>query len=181
MKTTRYLLTVGLTALAGFALPSNVRAQDCPNCGTVHHGVGHGMIRNGAAAIHSGAGGTAGYHTHGEALNWVSHSTWGDYWARNQAAQRPWHGEYYYLKTGQPTALIVHLRLSCNKITRGVSRRTRWTPVYHQFGGGPASGGTGGNSRPLHTGQAIPINSEFIQYVDLGNEVSLSWPQPSCL
>ncbi len=31
----------------------------------------------------------------------------GDSWARNQSMSRPWHGNYYYLPYGQPTALVV--------------------------------------------------------------------------
>jgi hypothetical protein len=91
-------------------------------------------------------------------LNWVPHSTWGDYWARNQAMQRPWHGEHYYLKTGQPTALIVPPTVTMQShYSWGVSQNTM-TPVYHQFGQGPASGSGGGMFRatpywPSHTDQ----------------------------
>ena len=38
----------------------------------------------------------------GNRLGWASMSSVGDYWARNQSMQTPWHGEYYYLKTGHP-------------------------------------------------------------------------------
>ncbi len=101
---------------------------------------------------------SAGRMTRGEALNWIPHSTWGDYWARNQAMQRPWHGEYYYLKTGQPTALIVPPNVTMQShYSWGVSQNTM-TPVYHQFGQGPASGSGGGVFRatpywPSHTDQ----------------------------
>jgi hypothetical protein len=94
----------------------------------------------------------------GEALNWIPHSTWGDYWARNQAMQRPWHGEYYNIKTGQPTALIVPPNVTMqSNYSWGVSQNTM-TPVYHQFGQGPASGSGGGMFRatpywPSHTDQ----------------------------
>ena len=93
-----------------------------------------------------------------ENLAWVSHSTWGDYWARNQAMQRPWHGDYYYLKTGQPTALIVPPTVTMqSNYSWGVSQNTM-TPVYHQFGQGAASGSSGGMFRatpywPSHTDQ----------------------------
>lgn len=157
MKITRKFIALGLTALMGISLQSTLSAQDCPTCGkgAASHG---GIIRGSAAAIHSGAGGMSGYHSHGEILNWASPSTWGDYYARNQAAQRPWHGEYYYLKTGQPTALIVPPTVVMQQnYSWGVSQNTM-TPVYHQFGGGPASGGSGGQFRatpywPSHTNQ----------------------------
>ncbi len=64
---------------------------------------------------------------------WVSHSTWGDYWARNQANSQPWHGDYYYLKTGQPTALIVPPTITMQQnYSWGVSQNTM-TPVYHHL------------------------------------------------
>lgn len=86
---------------------------------------------------------SAGNLTHGEFLNWIPHSTWGDYWARNQAMQRPWHGDYYNLKTGQPTALIVPPNVTMQtNYSWGVSQNTM-SPVYHQFGQG-AAGPTGG-------------------------------------
>ncbi len=80
----------------------------------------------------------------GNRLGWVSMSSVGDYWARNQAMQTPWHGEYYYLKTGQPTALIVPptVTMQANH-SWGVSQNTM-TPVYHQFGGNAPTGGGGG-------------------------------------
>jgi hypothetical protein len=31
----------------------------------------------------------------------------GDVWAQQYASGRPWHGNYYYQGTGQPTALVV--------------------------------------------------------------------------
>jgi hypothetical protein len=58
--------------------------------------------------------------------------------------QTPWHGEYYYLKTGQPTALIVPPTVTMqSNHSWGVSQNTM-TPVYHQFGGNAATGGGGG-------------------------------------
>ncbi len=80
----------------------------------------------------------------GTAALWAPHGTWGDYWARNQAAQQPWHGDYYYLKTGQPTALVVPPTIQMQQnYSWGVSQNTM-TPVYHQFGQGPASGSAPG-------------------------------------
>jgi len=96
--------------------------------------------------------------TQGDAVYWSSHSTWGDYWARNQAMQKPWHGDFYYLPTGQPTALIVSPTITMQQnYSWGVSQNTM-TPVYHQFGQGPAGGGGGGQFKatphwPSHTDQ----------------------------
>lgn len=74
----------------------------------------------------------------GEAVLWANAATWGDAWAYRQSMTQPWHGDYYYLKTGQPTALVVPptVRMQQN-YSWGVSQNTM-TPVYHQFGGGPA-------------------------------------------
>ncbi len=96
--------------------------------------------------------------THGEVLNWIPHSTWGDYWAKQQADSRPWHGNYYYLKTGQPTALIVPPTVTMqSNYSWGVSQNTMM-PVYHQFGQGAPSGAGGGMFKatpywPSHTDQ----------------------------
>ncbi len=115
-----------ILAIAIFAFSSIVQAQG-------FGGRGSRVVRDNSA----------GNLTHGEPLNWISHSTWGDYWARNQASQRPWHGDYYNLKTGQPTALVVPPNVTMQThYSWGVSQNTM-TPVYHQFGQGPA-GGTGG-------------------------------------
>jgi hypothetical protein len=96
--------------------------------------------------------------THGEIANWVPHSTWGDYWAKRQADSRPWHGNYYYLKTGQPTALIVPPTVTMqSNYSWGVSQNTMM-PVYHQFGPTAPSGAGGGLFHatpywPSHTDQ----------------------------
>ncbi len=114
----------------------------------------------------------AGYGSNGAGpgapLMWVSHSTWGDYWARNQANSQPWHGDYYYLKTGQPTALVVPPTIQMQQnYSWGVSQNTM-TPVYHQFGPGPSNGGGGGAFRatpywPSHTNQfgVYPVRSPW--------------------
>ena len=121
-------------------------------------GFGRGAMNGMNAAASSVPDHSAGPITHGEFVNWIPHSTWGDYWAKKQAAQPPWHGEYYYLKTGQPTALIVPPTVTMqSNYSWGVSQNTM-TPVYHQFGQGPASGGGGGmfNATPYwpsHTNQ----------------------------
>lgn len=80
----------------------------------------------------------------GSRLAWASRSTWGDYWAYDQSMQKPWHGSYYYLKTGQPTALIVPPTVTMqSNYSWGVSQNTM-TPVYHQFSGAASNGGGGG-------------------------------------
>lgn len=95
----------------------------------------------------------------GSNAGWVWHSSWGDYWARTQANQRPWHGGYYWLRTGQPTALVVPPTVTMqSNYSWGVSQNTM-TPVYHQFGGNPPNGAaSGGVFRatpywPTHTDQ----------------------------
>jgi hypothetical protein len=95
---------------------------------------------------------------HGTLKAWAYHSSWGDYWARNQAAQRPWHGGYYWMRTGQPTALVVPPVVTMQQnYSWGVSQNIN-TPVYHQFGGVPPNGAGGGMFRgtpywPTHTDQ----------------------------
>jgi hypothetical protein len=82
----------------------------------------------------------------------------GDYWARNYSMDRPWHGQYYYLPYGQPTALVVPPRSTMQQnYSWGVSQNTM-TPIYHQFGRSapmsPASGLFYGTPRwPSHTDQ----------------------------
>lgn len=105
--------------------------------------------------IGGGYANTEGFgHRHG----WIYHSSWGDYWAQNQSMQRPWHGEYYWLRTGQPTALIVPPTVTMqSNYSWGVSQNTM-TPVWHQFGGHAPSGGGGGVFKatpywPSHTNQ----------------------------
>ena len=100
------------------------------------HGFG-GRISRGS----SGMPNTEGI---GNRLGWASMASVGDYWARNQSMQTPWHGEYYWLRTGQPTALIVPPTVTMqSNHSWGVSQNTM-TPVYHQFGGNAPSGGGGG-------------------------------------
>jgi hypothetical protein len=114
------------------------------------------LLSSSAEAQHfHGAPNTVGF---GHRLGWVSHSSWGDYWAQNQSMQRPWHGEYYYLKTGQPTALVVPPTVTMqSNYSWGVSQNTM-TPVYHQFGGNAPMGSGGGVFKatpywPSHTNQ----------------------------
>lgn len=73
----------------------------------------------------------------------LSPATRGDAWAQRAAAGRPWHGQYYYLPYGQPTALIVPpTSVTQQNYSWGVSQNTM-TPIYHQFGAAalPSSGG----------------------------------------
>ena len=67
----------------------------------------------------------------------------GNAWAQQYAASQPWHGQYYYLQYGQPTALVVPPNVAMQQnYSWGVSQNTM-TPVYHQFGygGEPSAGG----------------------------------------
>ncbi len=63
------------------------------------------------------------------------------YWSYNMANNRPWHGNYYYVPNGQPTALIVpptaHMRQT---YSWGVSQNTMY-PLYHQYGRNASSPG----------------------------------------
>lgn len=94
----------------------------------------------------------------GSIAAWGARSTWGDYWAYEQSMQKPWHGNYYYLKTGQPTALIVPPTVTMqSNYSWGVSQNTM-TPVWHQFSGRASNGGGGGMFYatpywPSHTNQ----------------------------
>jgi hypothetical protein len=146
MSMTQNKLLAAATLLAAILFSSVANAQ---------HAIGgrfHGAIHHGGYA---GPGNTEGF---GNKLGWVSHSSWGDYWAQNQSMQRPWHGEYYWLRTGQPTALIVPPTVTMqSNYSWGVSQNTM-TPVYHQFGGHAPTGSGGGVFKatpywPSHTNQ----------------------------
>jgi len=62
-------------------------------------------------------------------------------WAQRRADQEPWHGNYYYLPYGQPTALVVppnvHMRQT---YSWGVSQNLMY-PLNHQFGRSASSPG----------------------------------------
>ena len=64
-----------------------------------------------------------------------------DIWNRNFAADRPWHGPYYHIQYGQPTALVVpptaHMRQT---YSWGVSQN-KMMPIHHQFGRNASSPG----------------------------------------
>jgi hypothetical protein len=69
--------------------------------------------------------------------------TIGDVWAQEAAAVQPWHGQYYYLPYGQPTALVVPPTAAMQQnYSWGVSQNTM-TPIYHQYGAAavPSAGG----------------------------------------
>ena len=117
---------------------------------SAQHGYRSGALRAGAIS-NQGPG-------LGSRAAWVNHSTWGDYWAYNQSMNQPWHGEYYWLRTGQPTALVIPPTVTMqSNYSWGVSQNTM-TPVYHQFSGRAANGGGGGVFKatpvwPSHTDQ----------------------------
>jgi len=152
---------LGSTVLAAALLMSQIGlgqevvVGDC-NSGNCQGSAGHHF---GGRGLGTG-GGLLGPNTgeHGTLKAWAWHSSWGDYWARNQAAQRPWHGGYYWMRTGQPTALVVPPVVTMQQhYSWGVSQNTM-TPVYHQFGGVPPNGAGGGAFRgtpywPTHTEQ----------------------------
>lgn len=171
---------VSFALMVAFAC-GNVQAQqgsnaNCNNCapatGHAHGSHLHGAVAHVGQSVHA-VGGAVQSHMLGYAnlaasganangfgsnAGWVWHSSWGDYWARSQANQRPWHGGYYWLRTGQPTALVVPPTVTMqSNYSWGVSQNTM-TPVYHQFGGNPPNGAGGGVFRatpywPTHTDQ----------------------------
>lgn len=74
----------------------------------------------------------------------VGSRAWGDAYARGQADVYPWHGNYYYLQTGQPTALVVPPNVTAQtNYAWGVSQNIM-TPVYSQFRPLPPTGAGGG-------------------------------------
>lgn len=81
----------------------------------------------------------------------------GHVWSQKFANQRPWHGDYYYLPYGAPTALVVPPNsMMQQNYSWGVSQNTM-TPIYHQYGATqtPAGGGAflGTPIWPSHTRQ----------------------------
>jgi hypothetical protein len=82
----------------------------------------------------------------------------GNRWANSVSQSQPWHGEYYWLRTGQPTALIVPPTATMmQNYSWGVSQNTT-SPIYHQFGMGAPTSGSYGQFRatpvwPSHTNQ----------------------------
>ena len=156
---------------------TNGNCNTCPPSSGYVSGHAHGAHLHGAVAhvgqsVHAVGGAIQGHllnygqlaasganaNGFGSNAGWVWHSSWGDYWARTQANQRPWHGGYYWMRTGQPTALVVPPTVTMqSNYSWGVSQNTM-TPVYHQFGGNPPNGAGGGVFRatpywPTHTDQ----------------------------
>jgi hypothetical protein len=156
---------------------TNGNCNTCPPSSGYVSGHAHGAHLHGAVAhvgqsVHAVGGAIQGHMLNygqlaasganangfGSNAGWVWHSSWGDYWARTQANQRPWHGGYFWLRTGQPTALVVPPTVTMqSNYSWGVSQNTM-TPVYHQFGGNPPNGAGGGVFRatpywPTHTDQ----------------------------
>jgi hypothetical protein len=129
---TAALLTVG-----------ELRAQEtCQQCGGAVGGQGAGCGHGGGL---------------GAACGKFSLKSRGDVWAQYNAARRPWHGQYYYLQYGQPTALVVPpTAVMHQNYSWGVSQNTMM-PTYHQFGPAayPSAGGAfyGTPLWPSHTDQ----------------------------
>lgn len=71
-------------------------------------------------------------------------------WSNQMAAQRAWHGNYYYLPYGQPTALVVPPNVhSRQTLSWGVSQNLMY-PLNHQFGRNATAPGA------LPTGSFLP-------------------------
>ncbi len=91
-------------------------------------------------------------------LRWAHPATLSDYSARNHAHSQPWHGNFYYTQTGQPTALVVPpTAVMQQNYSWGVSQNTM-TPIYSQYGRSAPIGGGGGRFYatpvwPSHTEQ----------------------------
>ncbi len=65
-------------------------------------------------------------------------------WNQQQAAARPWHGDYSYWRWGVPTALVVPpTAVFQSEYNWGVAQ-TKSTPIYHQFGRNYSDVGGGG-------------------------------------
>lgn len=146
---TRSSLLVATFLVATVSFSSFAEAQHGHGYGL---GLGAGLNGSGNAVVNTNTEGI------GHRLGWLSMASKGDYWAQNQSMQKPWHGEYYYLRTGQPTALIVPPTVVMQQnYSWGVSQNTM-TPVYHQFGGHAPTGSGGGVFKatpywPSHTNQ----------------------------
>lgn len=84
--------------------------------------------------------------------------TIGDRWAQGYATSQPWHGNFYYLPYGQPTALVVPPTSTTQQTySWGVSQNVI-RPIYHQFGRSAPMGMPGGRFMgtprwPSHTDQ----------------------------
>lgn len=55
-------------------------------------------------------------------------------WAQRYADQQPWHGHYYYLPYGHPTALVVPPNVHTRQTYAWGVSQNRMYPLTHQFG-----------------------------------------------
>lgn len=65
-------------------------------------------------------------------------------WNREEAAARPWHGQYSYWRWLEPTALVVPPTSSYHTTYAWGVGQVRSTPIHHQFGRGGAGMISGG-------------------------------------
>lgn len=72
-------------------------------------------------------------------------------WQHNYSQNRAWHGNYYNMNYGQPTALIVpptaHMRQT---LSWGVSQNLMY-PIHHQFGRSASYPGAAARGSFQHT------------------------------
>ena len=66
-------------------------------------------------------------------------------WNQDEAASRPWHGDYSNWRWREPTALVVPPTAGYQSSYAWGVGQTRSTPIHHQFGRGAAGmiGGSG--------------------------------------
>lgn len=55
-------------------------------------------------------------------------------WNQQEAAARPWHGDYNYWRWAEPTALVVPPTAAYHSTYAWGVGQTRSTPIHHQFG-----------------------------------------------
>jgi len=65
-------------------------------------------------------------------------------WNQQEAATRPWHGNYNYWRYGEPTALVVPPTASYHTSYAWGVGQVRSTPIHHQYGRGSAGMISGG-------------------------------------
>ncbi len=96
--------------------------------------------------------------------------TIGDHWAQGYAMSQPWHGNFYYLPYGQPTALVVPPTSTMQQtyswgVSQNVSR-----PIYHQFGRSAPMGMLAVALWGHHAGQATLTSSASIRCAAPGSK-----------
>lgn len=131
------LLVLGAVCAAALLTLQTASAQEVvvcsgPDCSAACSGQGCGAA--GCSGGNCSLSGWLGRH---------DMATKGDVWAQHHAKSRPWHGQYYYMPYGQPTALVVPPNAVMQQnYSWGVSQNTS-TPIYHQFGPAavPSAGG----------------------------------------